>query len=90
MVNGSYTRIPPEIELALKQINGIIPDVVTENVLLVLTNCSKATKNFDKKVLGAEIPDGRTFYVDNSIFSNDPKTYKPEDINTHNKNIVEV
>lgn len=39
MVNGTNEKIPPEIELALKEINSIIPDVMNKNVIAILTNC---------------------------------------------------
>lgn len=69
MANGTEPRQSLHLEYCLQRIQGIIPDVLERNLILLLSNV--ATVPNAVLDLGFEIPENSQFYIDNSIFNVD-------------------
>lgn len=67
IINGSHSRLTDSIRNALKQIAGNYPTTLSKNMLVVFTNCTAATKNFDESSLPFE--PRQVFVMNNSAFS---------------------
>jgi len=68
----------------LVRLGGSLPDVlIDQNLLLILTNCTEASYNFDLNYFEQNIAHPmKEFYMQNSLFSNPPDKWK-----SNNKNI---
>ena len=74
MVNSTEPRLAPRVKLAIEQIRGIIPNVISENCVLIMTNTTEGiAPNFDAKLLDTLIKEDRTFKIENSMFKVDIK-----------------
>jgi len=75
LLNGSISRLTIHLRTIIACLNGNIPDVILENVIVILTNVKKHESPFDLKVLnlhGKVYP----FYMQNDAFVSDPQTWK--------------
>ena len=70
--NGTQARLTINIKNILQRFHDRIPNVFYSNIILLLTNCSSHTVNFDSIPLLNHPP---IFYMQNSIFSSDPQTW---------------
>ncbi|CAF1458943.1 unnamed protein product [Rotaria sordida] len=74
VVNGSMSRLTTNFRYAINCLNSNIPNIILENVIVILTNVKKYESSFDLKVLnlhGKIYP----FYMQNGAFVSDPKTW---------------
>ncbi|CAF3880877.1 unnamed protein product [Rotaria sp. Silwood1] len=72
IINGTQPRLTFNIEYVLQQFRHWLPNVVLDNVIVILTNCNRYTFNFEPETIG--LPSTvKTFYMQNSAFSNNPK-----------------
>lgn len=79
VMNGSNPRICSSIKSVLVKFRSTLPDSVTDNVILVLTNCRKSSCNFDINSLSSFVKIKEVFYFNNSFFSSDPKTWNDDE-----------
>ncbi len=70
MLNGAEPRVNERIKYIIQRINGILPNVVKNNLMIVLSN-TRISSNLDVKSLRIEVPSERVFSIDNFIFSMD-------------------
>jgi hypothetical protein len=70
MLNGAEPRVNERIKYIIQRINGILPNVVKDNLMIVLSN-TRISSNLDVNSLGIEVPSERVFSIDNFIFSID-------------------
>ncbi|CAF2677272.1 unnamed protein product [Rotaria sp. Silwood2] len=74
VVNGSLSRLTMNFRYAINCLNSSIPDIILENVIVILTNAKKYESPFDLKLLnlhGKVYP----FYMQNGAFVSDPKRW---------------
>lgn len=71
MINGSDPAIKPPLLLAIEKVKGIIPNIVRDNVIVLLTNVSDQA-NLNLLHLDIVVDKSRIFTINNSIFSADP------------------
>lgn len=77
MLNGSEARIHDRIQYVVTKLKGILPNVVQENLIILLSNV-KYEPQLDVNVLLKEkISPNRIFYYENAIFQMDIQN-KPE------------
>ena len=75
VVNGSISRLTTCLRSIITTLNGNLPDIILENVLVILTNAKKYESPFDLQILnlhGKVYP----FYMQNNAFVSDPQTWK--------------
>ncbi|CAF4936763.1 unnamed protein product, partial [Rotaria sp. Silwood1] len=79
VISGSLCRLTAGMRNVLISLRGNLPDIVLDNVIVVLTNVQRHTSNFDLNCL--EI-NGNIFpyYMQNSAFSKDPRRRTEEDM----------
>ncbi|CAF1532579.1 unnamed protein product, partial [Rotaria sordida] len=79
VIPGSLCRLTAGMQSVLIGLRGNLPDVVLDNVIVVLTSVQRHTSNFPLDCL--EI-NGNVFpyYMQNSAFSKDPRRRTEEDI----------
>ena len=51
VINGSVSRLTINLRLFISYLHGTIPDIILENIIVVLTNVKKYESSFDLKVL---------------------------------------
>ena len=75
VINGSLNRLSKHLRTIISQFNGNLPDVVLENVIVILTNAKKHESSFDLNVLNLR---GRVypFYMQNGAFVSNPSTWR--------------
>lgn len=73
VINGTHSRLTDSIRNALEQIAGNYPTTLRRNMLVVFTNCSAASKNFEESKL--PISPRHIFYMNNSAFSFDQSQF---------------
>jgi hypothetical protein len=74
VVNGSISRLTTCLRSVIDCLNENIPDIILENVIVILTNVKKHESPFDLKILnlhGKVYP----FYMQNNAFVSDPQTW---------------
>ncbi|CAF0934957.1 unnamed protein product [Adineta steineri] len=77
VMNGANARLTTNVRTVITYLWGNLPDAIMESVIVVLTNAKRHAANTDLKVLqlrGNVYP----FYMQNSAFSKDPKTWDHE------------
>lgn len=77
LVNGTSPRLNPSLNNTLTKFKNTIPDVVLDNMIIVLTNSAKHSANFDLDSLNVFKTDHH-FFMNNSAFSTDPKKWDKE------------
>ncbi|UJR16642.1 hypothetical protein I4U23_003542 [Adineta vaga] len=76
VVNGAVSRLTINLRHVLSQLRGNLPDIIMNNVIVVLTNATRYTVNFNLDALelsGNVYP----YYMQNSAFSQDPSYWTP-------------
>ncbi|CAF1354803.1 unnamed protein product [Adineta ricciae] len=74
VVNGAVCRLTVNLRNVIARLRGNLPDVVMDNVILVLTNATRHAANFNItsfNLNGNVYP----YYMQNSAFSQDPATW---------------
>ena len=74
VINGSISRLNTCLRSIITCLNENIPDMILENVIVILTNVKKHESPFDLKMLnlhGKVYP----FYMQNNAFVSDPQTW---------------
>ena len=72
VLNGTQARLTINIRNVLERFRDRIPDVIYENLLVILTNCASHTVNFGSVKLLRHAP---IFHMQNSAFSSDGQTW---------------
>lgn len=74
VVNGTTGRLTLNLRNVIARLRGNLPDIVMDNVIVVLTNAKRHEANFNISSLqlhGTVYP----YYMQNSAFSQDPNTW---------------
>lgn len=71
VVNGRAPRFTDHLRYVLTKLRCNLPDVVMNNFVVVMTNCSELTFTFPCQKLD-EFRPRRIFYMDNTFFHRDP------------------
>jgi hypothetical protein len=74
VVNGTTGRLTLNLRNVIARLRGNLPDVVMDNVIVVMTNSKRHEANFNISSLqlhGTVYP----YYMQNSAFSQDPSTW---------------
>lgn len=80
VINGTVARATVNLRNTLTLLKGSVPDVLLKNLLVVLTNCSKATANFDLKQLEPwKVPKDNVFHMNNSALSMPIQEWKDDE-----------
>ncbi|ETN99392.1 hypothetical protein RFI_38089, partial [Reticulomyxa filosa] len=84
MINGSDPRVSCRLTYVITKLIGMIPDICQQNLIVLLSNVS-IRPNLDVKTLfSTPIPAEHVFYMNNEIFSIDPKTEEETTMNEAN------
>ena len=90
MINGAEARVSDRVEYIIQRLSGILPNVVRDNLIVLLSN-SRLTPNLDVKKY-INLPAERIFFIDNLIFSLNLKSQSAaslREINFEFKNLKE-
>ncbi|XP_062562937.1 uncharacterized protein LOC134226282 [Armigeres subalbatus] len=80
VINGTVARATVNLRNTLTLLKGSVPDVLLKNLLVVLTNCTKATANFELKQLEPwVVPKDNVFYMNNSALCMPVEQWKDDD-----------
>jgi len=78
VINGAVPRLLLGLESAMTRFKGSLPDVVLQNIVVVLTNTAKRSmSNFQIEKLFFR--PAKLFFMSNSAFSTDPTTWEAAD-----------
>ena len=70
VINGAVGRVTATTRNTLALLRSSVPDILLNNLIVVLTNCSPITANFDLKALEPwTVPEDHVFYMNNSALS---------------------
>lgn len=70
VINGTRSRATVDLSHSLNEMKSFVPDCLLDNLMIVLTNCNRATANFELKQLKPwKILDDNVFYMNNSALS---------------------
>ncbi|UJR21715.1 hypothetical protein I4U23_024792 [Adineta vaga] len=85
VINGTQARLTINIKIVLECLYKRLPNVFHKNLIIILTNCTSHTVNFDSIKLFKHLP---IFYMQNSAFSSEPQTWSTKiyDILQHDWN----
>lgn len=76
VINGTVARATVNLQNTLVRLRGSVPDILLKNLLVVLTNCSVASANFDLASLKPwTVPEDHVFYMENSALSKPVKDW---------------
>ncbi len=76
-MNGSEPRASDRIKYIIQRLIGIIPNVVRENLIVLLSNV-RFIPNLDINTIGVNVPNDKRFYIDNLLFSLDFANTTPD------------
>ncbi|XP_055329040.1 uncharacterized protein LOC129581810 [Paramacrobiotus metropolitanus] len=77
IINGTVSRATVNLSNTMARLRGNLPDVLIDNLIVVLTNCALGTYNFDfKSLLPWKIKSQNVFIMDNSALSRDPSDWQ--------------
>jgi len=80
VVNGSMARITTNFKSVLSGLRGNLPDIVMDNVILILSHVKRHQSTFDiKKTLKMNGTNVYPYYMQNSAFAQDPKNWGPHE-----------
>lgn len=74
VVNGAVARLTVNLRNVLVRLRGNLPDIVMDNIIIVLTNSARYAANFTIDALGMS-GNIYPYYMQNSAFSQDPNTW---------------
>ncbi|GAM21993.1 hypothetical protein SAMD00019534_051680 [Acytostelium subglobosum LB1] len=77
LINGKDCRDVISLKSAITRLQGSIPDVILNNLVIVFTKCQEYNRNFDLKALG-NLQSRSVFHMENSAFSTDPATWNDQ------------
>lgn len=70
VINGTVARATANLKNTLTRLKGTVPDVLLDNLMVVLTNCTPSSANFDLQQLEPwVVPEANVFYMNNSALS---------------------
>ena len=75
VLNGTQARLTINIKNVLERLHDRMPDVFYSNIILILTNCTAHTVNFNSVKFLDHPP---MFLMQNSAFSSDPRTWSEQ------------
>jgi hypothetical protein len=76
VVNGSMARITTNFRSVLSALRGNLPDIVLDNVILILSHVKRHQSTFDiKKTLKMNGTHVYPYYMQNSAFAQDPTSW---------------
>ncbi|CAF1244189.1 unnamed protein product [Rotaria sp. Silwood1] len=75
VLNGTQARLTINIQNVLERFHDRIPNIFYSNIILILTNCTSHTVNFESIKFLNHPP---MFYMQNSAFSSDPQTWSEQ------------
>ena len=79
IINGTNARITNNIKNLITRFNGVMPDAIFDNIIVIFTMCREETCNFHSlENLG--IKPKNIYYMNNSAFSTDLKKIKDKSI----------
>ncbi|KAE9548291.1 hypothetical protein FO519_008497 [Halicephalobus sp. NKZ332] len=82
VINGTVARATVNLRNTLVRLRGSVPDVLLNNLIVVLTNCSAGSANFDLESLKPwTVSEGNVFHMNNSALS------KPKESWINNKKL---
>ncbi|PKY49131.1 hypothetical protein RhiirA4_545082 [Rhizophagus irregularis] len=81
IASGTEARVTPTIKNTLTRLANNLPDeIISNNLLLILTKCTKSSASFSEDVFAKEIAKPKKiFYMDNQIFCADPQIWLNDD-----------
>ncbi|CAF1201487.1 unnamed protein product [Didymodactylos carnosus] len=78
VLNGTQARMTINIKNVLERFRDRIPDIIYNNMIVILTNCQSHTVNFNPKTIGlSSTLKCSVFYMQNSAFSSDSSQWDP-------------
>lgn len=70
IINGSVARATVNLRNTIARMKSSVPDILLNNLIVVLTNCSSSSVNFDLRQLEPwTVPKDNVFYMNNSALS---------------------
>ncbi|CAF3833622.1 unnamed protein product [Adineta steineri] len=75
VLNGTQARLTTNIKNVLERFHERIPDIFYSNIIVILTNCTSHTVNFNSIKLLNNPP---IYHMQNSAFSSDPQTWSEQ------------
>ncbi|CAI4232614.1 unnamed protein product [Auanema sp. JU1783] len=70
VINGTVARATVNLRNTLTRLRGSVPDILLNNLIVVLTNCSVSSSNFNLESLEPwTVSDENVFYMNNSALS---------------------
>ncbi|GBB99715.1 hypothetical protein RclHR1_03600011 [Rhizophagus clarus] len=77
IASGTEARVTPTIKNTLTRLANNLPDeIISNNLLLILTKCTKASASFSEDAFAKEIARPKQiFYMDNQVFCADPQIW---------------
>ncbi|CAB4382298.1 unnamed protein product [Rhizophagus irregularis] len=81
IASGTEARVTPTIKNTLTRLANNLPDeIISNNLLLILTKCTKSSASFSEDAFAKEIvKPKKIFYMDNQIFCADPQIWLNDD-----------
>ncbi|PKY19794.1 hypothetical protein RhiirB3_523784 [Rhizophagus irregularis] len=81
IASGTEARVTPTIKNTLTRLANNLPDeIISNNLLLILTKCTKSSASFSEDAFAKEIvKPKKIFYMDNQIFCADPQILLNDD-----------
>lgn len=79
LINGTNSRITSSIQSLFDRFNGILPDYIMNNIIVVFTMCRKTTCNF-KNLNNLGFTPAKVFYMNNTAFSSNPNEWDDANI----------
>ncbi|XP_055337150.1 uncharacterized protein LOC129587435 [Paramacrobiotus metropolitanus] len=77
IINGTVVRATLNLLNTLTRLRGNLPDILIDNLIVVLTNCTQTSYNFDIKTLYPwKIKPENVFIMDNSALSRNPAQWR--------------
>ena len=77
VINGSVARSTVNIRNGLTLLRGAMPDVILKNIIVVLTNCTETSYNFNTESLKPwTVVKENLFFMQNSVLSRDPSEWR--------------
>ncbi|XP_021709462.1 uncharacterized protein LOC110679357 [Aedes aegypti] len=79
VINGAVARVTVSLRNAINRLKGVVPDILLNNLIVVLTNCSADKANFDLSVLKPwTFSDDNIFYMNNNALAKSPNYWNKD------------
>lgn len=76
VVNGTQARVTSSMRYLIRRFQGMLPDTVLKNIIVVCTMCTADTCNIDTNSLGIHVEPQNVFCMNNTAFSMAAKEWK--------------